>query len=158
MNFNVFYQNALKLISFVGMQYAFGKKASFPYGLVLKFSLEKIAIIVIFSDIMQTFFLLALLDISFKKIPCLRKLREKFKKKEKRTEKSRISKFKRWGSFGLFFVAALPYAGGALTGSILSYSMGIKKKKAFFIIVGGCTLGAAIFYLSFSGILLLVNV
>jgi uncharacterized membrane protein len=156
MNFNTIIKESLKIISFMGVQYAFGKKGSYPYGILLKFSLLKISIIVVICDMLQTLFLLHLIEVSFDKIKFLKKMVNKIKHSEESEDRSKFrDKFKKWGAWGLFFVAALPYAGGAISGSILAFSMGMGKKKAFIIITLGCILGALIFYLSFAGILTL---
>ena len=154
MNFGSFLKEILKIISFMGIQYAFGKKGSFPYGILLKFSLLKISIIVVICDMIQTIFLLNLIELSFDKIGFLKKIIEKFKHSEESENKNRFrERFKKLGAFGLFFIAALPYAGGAISGTIFAFSIGMKKKKAFIIITLGCILGAIIFYLGFSGLL-----
>ncbi len=154
MNFNTILKESMKIISFMGVQYAFGKKGSYPYGLLLKFSLLKISVIVVICDMLQTLFLLHLIEVSFDKINFLKKIMDKMTHSEESENRNKFrDKFKKWGDWGLFFVAALPYAGGAISGSILAFSMGIEKKKAFIIITLGCILGALIFYLSFTGIL-----
>ncbi|MBN1196353.1 MAG: small multi-drug export protein, partial [Candidatus Aminicenantes bacterium] len=74
-----------------------------------------------------------------------------------KTEKRFWERFRRHGALGIFLVAALPYAGGALSGSILAVSLKTDRRKAFFIITAGCILGSVIFHLGFTGILALVN-
>jgi len=157
MSFSKILAGFLKILSFIGVQYLFGKKGSYPYGLLLKFNLVEITILVIICDILQTLFLLYLLELSFNHIGFLKKIKEKLQTSEKKRSKFH-NKLLKWGDWGLFFIAALPYAGGAISGSIVAYSLGMKKKKAFLIIVAGCILGAGIFYLSFSGILMVVRV
>jgi len=149
---------ALKILSFIGVQYLFGKKGSYPYGLLLKFNLVEITILVIICDIIQTLFLLYLLDLSFNNIKFIKKFKEKLRSSEEKKKSKFREKLMKWGDWGLFFIAALPYAGGAISGSIVAFSIGMKKRKAFLIITAGCILGALIFYLSFSGILMIVNV
>jgi uncharacterized membrane protein len=106
----------------------------------------------------QTAFLLNAIELSFDKINFLKKITYKLKNPEKAENKNKLRTiFKKWGDLGLFFVAALPYAGGAISGSILAFSMGISKTKAFIIITLGCILGAFIFYLGFTGILTIFN-
>ncbi len=158
MNFEKVLATALKILSFVGVQYLFGKKGSYPYGLLLKFNLIEITVLVIICDILQTLFLLYLLDLSFNNIKFLKNIKEKLKASEEKKKSKLREKLIKWGDWGLFFIAALPYAGGAISGSIVAFSIGMNKRKAFFIIVAGCILGALIFYLSFSGILMIVKV
>jgi hypothetical protein len=53
-------------------------------------------------------------------------------------------------------IAALPYGGGSLTGSIFAISLKLPKKKAFVLIIVGCIIGSMIFYLVFAGIISLL--
>lgn len=132
-----------KIAAFIGIQYVLGKRGSFPYGLMAGFGLYKITLLVIVSDIMQTLLLLNFFDYFSRKISWLKKegTRGKFWKK-----------LKQWGAPGIIVVAALPYGGGALTGSILAMSVRMEKKRAFCLIVSGCIIGAILFYFGFTGI------
>jgi uncharacterized membrane protein len=64
----------------------------------------------------------------------------------------------KYGSTGLIFIAALPYGGGALTGSIVAVSIKMDKKKAFVLITIGCIIGSMLYYLGFAGILTLFHI
>ncbi len=148
----------VKIGSFVSVQYLFGKKASYPYGLILGFNLFEITLLVIACDIVETAFLLQIFHFSGKKVKWLNKVHSLLIKKETEPSRSKIrEKLMRYRKFGVFFVSLLPYAGGAISGSILSYSLGLKKKESFFIIVFGCIVGAGIFYLGFSGFFAIIK-
>lgn len=138
-----------KILTFFGIQYALGRRGSFPYGLVVKFSLLKITLLVILSDVIQTLVLLNFFGYLSEKIPWL-------KRKKKKPKKSWWEKIKKHGEWGLVFIAALPYGGGALTGSIAAVSMKLEKKRAFLFIIIGCIIGSIIFYLGFTGILAVI--
>jgi uncharacterized membrane protein len=148
----------LRIAGFLGVQYLLGKRGSFPYGLLMKLNLLEISLLVILSDIIQTLTLINFLDILLEKLPFLRKLKEKRenRKKNNPTKKkpSLWEKLKQHGSWGLLAIAALPYGGGALTGSIVATSMGLEKKKATIIIITGCILGTALFYTFFTAALI----
>ncbi len=147
-----------KIIVFIGIQYSLGRRGSYPYGLVVNFSLIKITIIVVISDMIQTVLLLNLLDFFTQKISWLRKWRSRAEEKEKtRSPTSFRARLKKYGNLGLIIVAALPYGGGALSGSILAYSMKLDKKRAFLFITIGCIIGSILFYLGFAGIVSLVK-
>ena len=147
-----------KIIVFIGIQYSLGRRGSYPYGLLVKFSLIKITIIVVISDMIQTVLLLNLLDFFTQKISWLRKWRNRAEEKEKaRSQTSFRAKLKKYGNLGLIIVAALPYGGGALSGSILAFSMKLDKKRAFLFITIGCIIGSILFYLGFAGIISLVK-
>jgi hypothetical protein len=53
-----------KMVVFIGIQYALGRRGSYPYGLLVHFSLVKITIIVVISDVIQTIALLNLFEYS----------------------------------------------------------------------------------------------
>ncbi len=148
----------VKLGSFISVQYLFGKKASYPYGLLLGFDLFEITLLVIACDIAETAFLLQIFHFSGERVKWLNKIHSLLIKKETEPSKSKIrERLMRYRKLGVFFVSILPYAGGAISGSILSYSLGLKKKESFFIIVLGCIVGAGIFYLGFSGFFAIIK-
>ncbi len=95
-----------KMVVFIGIQYTLGRRGSYPYGLLVHFSLVKIT---------------------------------------------------KWKEVAVVIIAALPYGGGALSGCIIAYSMKMKKRKAFFLIILGCIIGSTLFYLGFYGIIEVVN-
>ena len=69
----------------------------------------------------------------------------------------RWAKFKKFGHWGVFFISALPYAGGALTGSIVAISIRMDEKKAFVLIILGCLISTTLYYLGFAGILSIIK-
>jgi uncharacterized membrane protein len=147
-----------KIIVFIVIQYSLGRRGSYPYGLLVKFSLLKITIIVVISDMIQTVILLNLLDFFSRKISWFKKWRERATEKEKtRPPNSFRAKLKKYGPLGLVIVAALPYGGGALTGSIVAFSMKLDKKRSFLFITLGCIIGSILFYLGFAGVLALAR-
>ncbi len=147
-----------KIVSFIVVQYLFGKKASYPYGLIVGFNLIEITFLVIACDIFETAFLLQVIHFGGKKFRWMRKIHHLLLKKETETKKSIVrEKLMKYRKLGVFFISLLPYAGGAISGSILSYSLGLKRKESFFIIVSGCIVGAFIFYLSFSGFFAIIR-
>jgi len=158
------YLNILwKMIVFIGIQYTLGRRGSYPYGLLVNFSLIKITILVVISDAIQTIALLNIFEYSFEKSPILNKLKNHLTKKRKKknlngkSKKSFWAKTTKWKEVSVVIIAALPYGGGALSGSIMAYSMKMKKKKAFLLIFLGCIIGSILFYLGFYGIIELVD-
>lgn len=151
-----FFDSLWKMVVFFGIQYALGRRGSFPYGILVRFSLLKISLLVIISDVLQTIFLLNFFDYVVNHWTWLKKVRHTFSTKKKGTpdkQKDRWQKFKKYGHWGLFFISALPYAGGALTGSIVATSLKMDKKKAFVLIILGTIVSTALYYLGFAGIL-----
>ena len=143
-----------KIIVLILTHFALGRRGSYPYGLLVNFSLVKITVLVLISDMFLTVGLLHLFELSFEKVGFLRKLKSRLNKKEKKeSQKSFWGKVKKWGGPGIIIIAALPYGGGALTGSILASSMKMEKKRAFLFITIGCIIGAILFYLACTGIL-----
>ncbi len=157
-----FFDDAWKIFSFFGIQYIFGRRGSYPYGLLVNYSLIKITILVLISDVLQVLLLLNFLDFLKSKISWLRKKNQDYEM-ENQGGGSHGRKHKFWnrlkelGGFAVILVAALPYGGGALTGSIFANSLGIPRVKSFFLIISGCVIGAILFYLGFAGILGLVK-
>jgi uncharacterized membrane protein len=147
-----------KIVVFIGIQYALGRRGSYPYGLLIKFSLVKISLIVIISDIFLTLLLLNLLDLAVEKIGWLRRWKIRLDSKKNKGRKGSLwGKIKRYGTPGLVLAAALPYGGGALTGSIMAFSMKLDKRRAFIFIMAGCIIGTILFHLGFLGILALIK-
>ena len=149
-----FLDQVWKIIVLILTHYVLGRRGSYPYGLLVKFNLVKITVLVLISDMILTIGLLHLFELSFDKVGFLRKLKARLNKKEKKeSQKSLWGKIKKWRGLGIIIIAALPYGGGALTGSILASSLKMEKKQAFFFITIGCIIGAILFYLAFTGII-----
>lgn len=147
-----------EILSFIGVQYLFGKRGSFPFGLILKFGLIKISFLVILSDMILSIFLLNLLPHSIKKIKNLR-LVKRFLWRGKNKSENLFGKYlKKFGKSGLLIISALPYGGGALTGTIVATSIKMDKFNAFILITIGCIIGTTIFYMIFSGIFIILKV
>ena len=142
-----------KLIIFFCIQYALGRRGSFPYGLLVNFSLLKISLLVIVSDIIQTIILLNFFDYFSKNFIFLKRFKQKLSKKYPPKIQNSKKKFQKIGNTGVLLISALPYAGGALSGSIFAISLKIEKRKAFFIIISGCVIGTYLYYLGFTGII-----
>jgi len=64
-----------KIISFFGIQYLLGRRGSYPYGILVGFSLFKITLLVVISDIFMTIMPLNLFEWLAEKIPWLKKKR-----------------------------------------------------------------------------------
>lgn len=134
-----------KIITFIGVQTLLGKRASFPYGLLVGLNLFEITALVVANDMIQTFVLLNCFGYLKSKFPM-------FKTKE-RAKKRWKEKIETWGFPGVIAVSALPYGGGALTGSILAISTNLNKIRAYWSIVAGCIIGSLLFCAGFGGIL-----
>ncbi len=146
----------LKFLGFLGVQYTLGRRGSYPYGLlVVNYSLVKISVLVIFSDMIQTAVLLNFFDFLSQRIGWLRRFRDRVNHEypgnspgEKKIKKQTVwNRVKKYGGWGLVAVAALPYGGGSLTGSILAVSIKMNKWPAFFYVITGCIIGTVIFSL-----------
>lgn len=148
-----------KIVTFLAIQYLLGRRGSFPYGLLVKFSLIKISLLVVLSDIIQTLALMYFFQFTIERWKWLQKIKERLERKKNSEPKRSIwGKLKKHGKFGLLVVAALPYGGGALSGSILALSMKIDKKTAFLYIITGCAIGTILYYLGFTGIVSILKI
>jgi uncharacterized membrane protein len=139
----------VEIITFLGVQTLLGKRVSFPYGLLIGLDLLEITALVVASDMAQTFILLNCFDYITTKLQFL-------KKRESPTSRLK-NKIETWGIPGLIAISALPYGGGALTGSILAVSANIRKTSAYWSIVTGCIIGSLLFCLGFGGIMSIFN-
>jgi uncharacterized membrane protein len=142
-----------EILSFFAIQYALGRRGSFPYGILVKLNLLEISILVVISDMIQTFLLLNFAGFLRKHLNFLGALKKKLRKKPKPKKSIKWEKLKKIGPLGLFLVSALPYAGGALSGSIMAASLKMKKTKAFFIILSGCIISTCLYYLASAGVI-----
>ncbi len=148
----------MRVASFLGVQYLLGRRGSFPYGLVLKFNLLEISLLVIISDFIQALVLLNFFEYAVKNIKWIQKLMDIFRRWRKERPPGKLTLyFRKKGAWGLFLISSLPYGGGALAGSIMAISMRFNKSRAFLIIFSGCILGTFIFYLGFAGIISLFD-
>jgi uncharacterized membrane protein len=143
------------MLVFFAIQYAVGRRGSFPYGIMVHFSLLKISVLVVISDILQTILLLNSFEFISKRLLWWQNFKARVFKKTVDTCEKKESRFKRFGLAGIFFVSALPYGGGALSGSILAISINERKWRAFFMIILGCMVSTVFYYLSFKGVLVL---
>lgn len=142
-----------KIVVFIGIQCLLGKRGSYPYGLMVGFGLYQITLLVIANDIIQTLLLLNSFEYLSGRIAWMNKRRYTCEpEKQEASGKKWRKKLEKWGAPGLIAVAALPYGGGALTGSILAISMRLEKRRAFWFIIAGCIIGSLIFYFGFIGI------
>jgi len=146
-----------EIASFIGIQYALGRRGSFPYGILLDFSLLKICAVVVFSDIIQTILLINILPPAIRKVRELEKVKNYLEKKRKNSEGKFKRYIKKYGTSALLLISALPYGGGALTGSVVAISLKISKIKAFALIITGCVIGTFIFYLIFTGLITIIR-
>lgn len=142
-----------KLIIFLCIQYALGRRGSFPYGLLVNFSLLKIFLLVIVSDIIQTIILFYFFEYISEHFIYLKRFKQKLSKKYQTKIQNSKKKFQKIGNTGVLLISALPYAGGALSGSILAISLKIERRKAVLLIITGCIIGTCFYYLCFSGII-----
>ena len=69
-----------EIISFFAIQYALGRRGSFPYGLLVKLTLLEISVLVVISDMIQTFLLLNFAGFLRKHLHFLNTLKKKLRK------------------------------------------------------------------------------
>lgn len=138
-------RKAVEIITFLGVQTLLGKRVSFPYGLLIGLDLIEITALVVASDMVQALVLLNCFDFISAKF--------RFLKRKGRAGGGLKSKMETWGVPGLIAISALPYGGGALTGSILAVSVNLHKTRAYWSIVIGCIIGSLLFCLGFGGIM-----
>lgn len=147
----------LVVSTLVGVQIIIGKKASFPYGILMGLSPLTIGIIVLFSDL-GTIPLLQFLLSSSQKIRWVETWRQKLIQRQGRWEQQRwFQSVKRMQNWGVTAVVAVPLLGGINTGAIMSHLLNLKKFEAFVFMGLGAAVGSAIFVLGAYGILALTS-
>ncbi len=109
--------------------------------------------LVVISDIIQIIVILNFFEFFVNKLDVITKIKKKFWKNVENSGKNRLEKFKKYGDWGVLLISALPFAGGALSGSILAVSLEYKKLKAFFLILSGCMIGTLLYFVGISGIM-----
>jgi uncharacterized membrane protein len=145
------------LLTLIGLQLVLGKKAAFPYGLVMGLSPVFVGLVVLAQDVIQTPFIIMLLQ-GTAQVPWLEKFRRRLILDEERLKSSRMMGWlKRVQHLGVVVVVSTPFAGGIWTGCILSHVFGLGRLNAFVLIAVGSVFGTIIFVLSFIGILHLVT-
>jgi uncharacterized membrane protein len=141
-----------QILGFIAVQVTLGRRGSYPYGLLLRYSLTQISLLIILCDAVQILILLTSVDSLIRRLPWLARHFER--RREKRISRppthwlNRITKHR---FPALVFISALPYGGGALSGSLFALSCQCDKPKAFVFIIIGCILGTLIYHLTLSG-------
>ncbi len=147
------WQQSWRLLSFMGIQYTLGRRGSYPYGLLIHYSLAEITVLVLISDVIQTFVLLTLFGRLSRRLAWLRKHLERSRQKRAALpERSWRSRLYRHRFTALLLISALPYGGGSLSGSFFALSSDSPKLKAFIIILSGCFLCSLLYYFSFAAL------
>ncbi|RJP80717.1 MAG: hypothetical protein C4524_03070 [Candidatus Zixiibacteriota bacterium] len=142
----------LILLTLFGVQLLLGKKASFPYGVIMGLSPVAIGVVVLFSEVVQGAVLMALLSTAHR-IRWLSRLRQRLIVDEERLKQSRWwRRFHNMKRLSIVVVVSTPLAGGIWTGTILWHLFGLKKLDAVVLLGIGSVIGCAIFVLSFIGI------
>ena len=148
-----FWAHAGRALSFLLVQYTLGRRGSYPYGLWMGYSLTVVSLLVFCSDLIQIMVLLRGLD-SLR--PWWGRMRQHLPvRRWRRPAEGRMPsrRWAQWGAWGVFLVSALPYAGGALSGSLVAVSIRLKQSRAFWVISAGCLMGTLLFHLGFSGVI-----
>jgi len=147
------WQQTWKLLSFMGIQYSLGRRGSYPYGLLINYSLVHIGILVLLCDAIQTLTLLTLLSQICQRVPWLRKRFEKKRlKRNNLPESSWRNHLYRHRFTTMILISALPYGGGSLSGSFFALSTDSPKLKSFICIITGCSLGTLLYHAVFAGL------
>lgn len=146
-------QFILILGTLMGIQLILGKKAAFPYGLIMGLSPLEIGVLVLINDVFLIVFVRSLFDRSMR-IRWLGELQQKLLIDENKLRRSKwLRYFQNLGRLGVLVVVSTPFAGGVWSGSILAHILGLKKSDSYFLIGVGSVIGCAIFVLGFYGIL-----
>lgn len=156
-NFRVLFQPIVVVVTLVIIQLILGKKASFPYGVLMGMSPVNIGVTVLITDIGLMFFAQALLENSLR-LKWLKKLQQKIFISEDKLERSRwLRSFQNLGRLGVVIATSIPLSGGIWTGLLMSKVLGLGKAESYVLVALGSTFGCAIFVVSFLGIVYWVS-
>jgi uncharacterized membrane protein len=156
-NFPVLFQPVIVVVTLVFIQLILGKKASFPYGVLVGMSPVNIGVIVLIADIGLMFFAQALLENSLK-LKWLKKLQQKIFISEDKLERSWwLRSFQNLGRLGVVVVTSIPLSGGLWTGLLMSKVLGLGKVESYALVALGSAFGCAVFVVSFLGIIYWVS-
>ena len=145
-------------ISLILLHAVLGKKASFPFGIIVGLTPVFIGIIVIIYDLALMVVVRMIFENS-SRITWLERLRKKLFADHDKLRKSKWLKFcQNLGRLGVFIITAVPFSGGLWTGSILAHILNLQRKETYILVGLGSILGCAIFVVSFMGIVKLVNI
>jgi uncharacterized membrane protein len=148
---------AMVLLTLIGIQFVLGKKAAFPYGMVMGLSPVFVGMVVLAQDVIQTPLVIRLLE-GTTRFSWLEKFRRRLIVDEERLKNSRLMGWlRRMQHLGIVVVVSTPFAGGIWTGCILSHAFGLNRLNAFLLIALGSTFGVIIFVLSAIGLMHLVS-
>jgi uncharacterized membrane protein len=140
------------ILTLLLIQAVFGKKASFPYGIVAGLSPFTIGIVVILWDYGLMVIIRKLFNDKLK-WKWLDKMRAKLFEDQNKMKQSKWTNIiLNLGKSGVILIVALPFAGGVWSGAIISHIMKLSKTESYLLIGLGSTIGCAIFVLSFIGI------
>ena len=143
----------ITFITLICIQLILGKKASFPYGVLMGLSPIHIGIVALISDFSLMPFVRYLFE-NTKRVGWLEKLRKKLFADEKRLRESRwLRRFQNMGKLGVVILVSVPGGGGVWSGTILSHILDLKKLETYFLVGLGSVFGCLIFVLCFHGII-----
>lgn len=152
-NPNVLIRLTVVVITLLGIQFVLGKKASFPYGILMGLPLYAIGLIVILSDLFLIYFTHVLITRTVRMKWLVILQRRAFIDGEKLRKSRWLRHFQNLGRLGVVVVVSTPLAGGVWTGSILSRILGLERMETFALIAIGSVIGCAIFVFGFQGLL-----
>ena len=149
----------LAIIPLLVVQYTLGKKAAFPFGLILGLNAWEIGIIVILSDFVLMAALNHMFDLSFNKFKWAMYLQERSRRIQDRLSKREwTARLMKIGWLGPLAITTIPFGGGVWTGLSLARVMNLSSKQTRLAVGLGVILGCLIFVLAALGILSIVEI
>ena len=131
-----------------------GKKAAFPYGVVMGISPWTIGLVVLIYDLGLMILVRAVFDGATGRLKILQNLQNKLFMSEERLKRSRwLRTFQNLGRAGVVIIVSTPCAGGVWSGAVLSHILKLERIESYWLMGIGSAIGALIFVLSFLGII-----
>jgi len=137
----------------LALHLVFGKKASFPYGIMVGFFPTAIGLVITALDF-ALIYLVAEIFENTTRIKIFRKWKEmEILKSEKMKSTKRFRYFNHLGKIGLVGVVIVPFTGGIYSAYFLGNMLKLSKKASYLLTCLGAILGNLLFALSSMGLL-----
>jgi uncharacterized membrane protein len=147
----------LLLLGLIINQLLFGKKISFPYGILIGINLYVISITIILTDLLLMVFIDRSYCFMAQRVFPFTLIQKKVIKYNKRLEESLLSKKVLFcGKASAMIITAVPFAGGVWSGLAIAYSLNINKIQTYWLVGAGTVIGCGIFYIAAEGVLQII--
>jgi uncharacterized membrane protein len=135
-------------------QLLLGKKASFPYGILLGFNLYVVSFIIIITDILLMLAVDKVFKIAAKTVFPFTIIYSRLLKLKTHLEEGSLGKkLLLLGRMGALIITAIPFAGGVWSGVIVARILNLQYKQTYMLVGVGTVIGCGIFLIIIEGLI-----